>query len=190
MKDRSTTLLAKPKTRGSNAFKAALDPLKTNPHFAQVGIGVIDFTRDHNAPDIWLFNEDKAYRIGSATKIAILLAATQLRCDVRKILDLHIISTPAEFDALFSNKKLWEKAKAPKPEMKDPSSIVVGATARTPLTGPILDDVVIGMDEDANLVWRSSRSSPAEPSPLRCRRPSRLPARAIRAWHRRTPTCR
>ena len=35
----------------------------------------------------------------------------------------------------------------------DPSSIVVWATARTPLTGPILDDVVIGMDEDANLVW-------------------------------------
>jgi len=35
----------------------------------------------------------------------------------------------------------------------DPSSIVIWATARTPLTGPILDDVVIGMDEDANLVW-------------------------------------
>lgn len=34
-----------------------------------------------------------------------------------------------------------------------PRSIVVWATARTPLTGPIIDDVVIGMDEDANLVW-------------------------------------
>lgn len=35
----------------------------------------------------------------------------------------------------------------------DPSSIVVWATARTPLAGPILDEVVIGIDEDANLVW-------------------------------------
>jgi hypothetical protein len=35
----------------------------------------------------------------------------------------------------------------------DPSSIVVWATARTPLAGPVIDDVVIGIDEDANLVW-------------------------------------
>ena len=35
----------------------------------------------------------------------------------------------------------------------DPDSIVVWATARTPLAGPILDQVVIGIDEDANLVW-------------------------------------
>ena len=35
----------------------------------------------------------------------------------------------------------------------DPSSIVVWATARTPLAGPVLDEVVIGIDEDANLVW-------------------------------------
>jgi hypothetical protein len=35
----------------------------------------------------------------------------------------------------------------------DPSSIVVWTTTRTPLAGPILDEVVIGIDEDANLVW-------------------------------------
>jgi hypothetical protein len=35
----------------------------------------------------------------------------------------------------------------------DPASIIVWATARTPLAGPILDQVVIGIDEDANLVW-------------------------------------
>ena len=29
----------------------------------------------------------------------------------------------------------------------------VWATARTPLAGPVLDEVVIGIDEDANLVW-------------------------------------
>jgi Beta-lactamase enzyme family len=118
MGDRAGTRLPRPKTRGSDAFKAALDPLKTNAHFAQVGIGVIDFTRDHLAPDIWLFNEDKPYRIGSASKIAVLLAATQLRCDVRNILDLHPqIVEPKHLDALFANPKLWEKAKAPKTEM-------------------------------------------------------------------------
>jgi hypothetical protein len=35
----------------------------------------------------------------------------------------------------------------------DPNSIVVWATARTPLAGPVLDQVVIGIDDDANLVW-------------------------------------
>jgi hypothetical protein len=35
----------------------------------------------------------------------------------------------------------------------DPRSLVVWATAATPLVGPMLDEVVIGTDEDANLVW-------------------------------------
>ncbi|MER5335828.1 hypothetical protein [Micromonospora sp. NPDC002717] len=35
----------------------------------------------------------------------------------------------------------------------DSRSLVVWATAATPLAGPVLDEVVIGTDEDANLVW-------------------------------------
>jgi hypothetical protein len=35
----------------------------------------------------------------------------------------------------------------------DARSLVVWATAATPLVGPILDEVVVGIDEDANLVW-------------------------------------
>ena len=35
----------------------------------------------------------------------------------------------------------------------DTRSLVVWATAATPLVGPVLDEVVIGTDEDANLVW-------------------------------------
>jgi hypothetical protein len=35
----------------------------------------------------------------------------------------------------------------------DPRSLVVWATAATPLAGPVLDEVAIGTDEDANLVW-------------------------------------
>jgi len=35
----------------------------------------------------------------------------------------------------------------------DRSSLVVWPTATTPLTGPALDDVVLGVDEDANVLW-------------------------------------
>jgi hypothetical protein len=35
----------------------------------------------------------------------------------------------------------------------DTNSMVMWATAPTPVAGPILDDVVIGIDEDANVVW-------------------------------------
>jgi hypothetical protein len=38
-----------------------------------------------------------------------------------------------------------------------PSSLVVWATTATPLLGPVLDEVVIGIDEDANLVWAVER---------------------------------
>jgi hypothetical protein len=39
----------------------------------------------------------------------------------------------------------------------DPRSLVVWATAATPLAGPVRDEVVIGIDEDANLVWAVER---------------------------------
>jgi hypothetical protein len=35
----------------------------------------------------------------------------------------------------------------------DARSLVIWATAATPLIGPLLDEVVIGIDEDANLIW-------------------------------------
>ena len=35
----------------------------------------------------------------------------------------------------------------------DARSLILWATASTPLIGPVLDEVVLGMDEDANLVW-------------------------------------
>jgi hypothetical protein len=35
----------------------------------------------------------------------------------------------------------------------DRSSLVIWPTAATPLSGPMLDDVVLGVDEDANLLW-------------------------------------
>jgi hypothetical protein len=35
----------------------------------------------------------------------------------------------------------------------DRRALVVWPTAATPLAGPVLDDVVLGVDEDANLIW-------------------------------------
>jgi hypothetical protein len=57
-------------------------------------------------------------------------------------------------------------------------SLVVWATALTPLVGPVLDDVVIGIDEDANLVWAveqvvGGRTLETPPAP-----PNRVPAEA------------
>lgn len=51
-----------------------------------------------------------------------------------------------------------------------PRSLVLWATARTPLVGPVLDEVVIGIDEDANLVWAveqviAGRTMPTPPVP-------------------------
>src|SRR4051812_48521695 len=40
-----------------------------------------------------------------------------------------------------------------RPPGLDARSLVVWATAATPLAGPVLDEIVIGIDEDANLVW-------------------------------------
>jgi hypothetical protein len=81
----------------------------------------------------------------------------------------------------------------------DPASIVVWATARTPLAGPILDQVVIGIDEDANLVWAVEQivagqtlltpDPPPDPAPVQADptvqpRFSYLPMTPIpRYWH-------
>ena len=35
----------------------------------------------------------------------------------------------------------------------DRSSLVVWPTATTPLSGPVMDDVILGVDEDANVLW-------------------------------------
>jgi hypothetical protein len=39
----------------------------------------------------------------------------------------------------------------------DPRSLVLWAVAASPLVGPVLDEVTVGIDEDANLVWAVER---------------------------------
>jgi hypothetical protein len=52
----------------------------------------------------------------------------------------------------------------------DDRSLVLWATAATPLVGPVLDEVTVGIDEDANLVWAverrlRGRDVPSDPDP-------------------------
>jgi hypothetical protein len=119
MGDRSKTKLPVPTAHGPTAFKDALDNAVGKAHdFQDAGIVVIDFTGNALSPNIWLHNPAKAFRIGSASKIAMMLAAVQLRLDVRQILAMSpkIISTAAEFDTLYANPKLWAKSKGPRSE--------------------------------------------------------------------------
>ena len=134
MRDRATTRLPKPTPTGPGGFKSALDPLATQADFKDAGIGILDFTVDPKNPNVWLHNENKAFRIGSASKIAMMLAAVQLRLDVRRILALNIISTPAEFDDLYKNVKLWNKTKAPRDQVID-----IAEPTSVPLISNILD---------------------------------------------------
>ena len=134
MRDRATTRLPKPATTGPDAFKLALNPIATQDDFKDAGIGVIDFTVDPKNPNIWLHNPDKPFRIGSASKIAMMLAAVQLRLDVRRIQELNIISTAADFDALFRNTKFWKKAKPPQAEMQ-----AIAEPGSVPLVSNIFD---------------------------------------------------
>jgi hypothetical protein len=77
--------------------------------FSDLGIGVIDFTADVMAPEVWLHNGDRPWRIASTGKIAILLAAVQLRDDVRRVKATGLIS-PEQFDDLFAMRALWAKS--------------------------------------------------------------------------------
>ncbi|SRR6266508_2344111 len=120
MGDRTTTRLPKPANTGPAPFTTALDAIAADARFKDAGIGVIDFTEfPGKPPKVWLSKKaDQPFRIGSASKIAVMLAAVQLRLDVRRILDLHIISTADEFNALYADRKLWKKAKSPQSEMQ------------------------------------------------------------------------
>jgi hypothetical protein len=141
--DRAKTKLAKPLTSGPTDFKDALKHLETDVDLKDSGIGVIDFTADPLKPHVWLHNGDQPFRIGSASKIAMALAAVQLRLDVRRIQGLGIISTAAEFDELFRNPKLWRKAKAPQSEVQQ-----IATAAGAPLISRIFDFAKSPIDFD------------------------------------------
>ncbi len=117
-RDRTATKLPTPTTTGPAPFKAALDSIATDADFSDAGIGVIDFTDDFLHPNVWVHNPATSFRIGSASKIGMMLAAVQLRLDVRSVLGLNIITAPGDFDSVFGDPKLWRKAKPPQTQMQ------------------------------------------------------------------------
>jgi hypothetical protein len=112
LKQPAPPALPKPaNTTGAKSLAVRLDPIKAQPEFKDLSIGVVDFTADRMDPKIWLHQEDESWRMCSAGKLAILLAAAQLREDVRAVRALNIVTTAADFDDLFALPKLWKQSK-------------------------------------------------------------------------------
>lgn len=68
------------------------------------------------------------------------------------------------------------------------SSLVVWPTVATPLTGPPLDEVIVGIDEDANLLWAIERRAGGRelaPAPAEPLTPGPPPAGQLRASTRK-----
>jgi hypothetical protein len=88
-----------------------MDPLVFN-RWKKVSFGVVDFTADRMNPKVFLHKEDIAWRMGSTGKIAILLAAAQLRDDVRNVKALPgLVMSPTEFDHVFAT--IWARSANP-----------------------------------------------------------------------------
>jgi len=116
------TELALPKNtvdaHGSNdpmvtALDQMMDGLTSAPDMSiprrweDVGVGVVNFTKDPKNPTVWLHNGEKIWRVASTGKISVLLSAVQLRDDVRLVKEVTGSTDPAEYDRLFANPDLW-----------------------------------------------------------------------------------
>jgi hypothetical protein len=99
--------VTKPTTTASLATK--LSPIAANPLLAGLGIGVVDFTNNPTSPRVWLHNGDEVWQIASTAKIAILLAAVQLRHDVRQVREYNSSWSPDELDQIFET--IWAESK-------------------------------------------------------------------------------
>jgi hypothetical protein len=109
LKSLSSPLPTPKNTTGANSLAAKLDPIGADAKFNDIGIGVVDFTSSVTTPKIWLHNEGLSWRMGSTGKIFILLAAVQLREDVRKVKATGLVSSAADFDELFAT--IWKRSK-------------------------------------------------------------------------------
>jgi len=105
------TKLQKPRnTTGADDLDAKLKSIGSDRRFSDWGIGVVDFTKSVMLPKVWLHNGDDSWRVGSTGKIAILLAAFQLRDDVLTVQATKLLKKPEEYDDLFAMDKLWRMA--------------------------------------------------------------------------------
>jgi hypothetical protein len=76
--------------------------------YDDLGVAVADFTKDPKAPRIWLHNSGNPWRIASTGKVSVLLAAVQLRDDVRLVKEVTNLTDPKAYDELFANPELWK----------------------------------------------------------------------------------
>lgn len=91
------------------------DPMVTNLEsminadlgLIDLGIGVANFTKDPGKPQTFLHNGPDPWRIASTGKLAVLLAAVQLRDDVRLVKESTGSTDPKAYDALFAMPELW-----------------------------------------------------------------------------------
>ncbi len=114
---------------------------------ARVDLGGFPPDRSHLATmllvDLVVSHADDWFTFPIATRIGTILTLHSV--EVRDAFDeVTALEVPADW-SLFRVSGL------------DPSSLVIWPTVATPLTGPALDDVVVGIDEDANLLWAVER---------------------------------
>jgi hypothetical protein len=107
----SSAPLPKP-INSTGSLSSKLNPIAQKTRFKDLGIGVVDFKNGFDNPKVWLHNGDKPWRIFSSGKLSILLAAVQLRNDVRKVIKEELVATPEDLDTLFS--KIWKRSKESK----------------------------------------------------------------------------
>jgi hypothetical protein len=98
-----------PPANNDAQFTTRMTPVAQNPRFKDVSFAVVDFTADRFNPRIFLHKADIPWRMGSTGKIAVLLAAAQLRDDVQNVKEAldaaGLVASPTDFDDLFST--IW-----------------------------------------------------------------------------------
>jgi hypothetical protein len=125
LRDPQVTRLPEPiSTTGSGSLADALSQFDVPSRFPDMGIGIAYFPNlqppetepafQFRTPRIWLHNAAMPMRIASTAKVLLMLAAVQLREDVRAIQrwnrNANVLQGPADYDRLFAMPQLWKRA--------------------------------------------------------------------------------
>jgi hypothetical protein len=129
------------------AYPGAPNPRWWQIEDARVDLGGFPPDRSHLATmllvDLVVSHADDWFTFPIATRVGTVVTLHTVQ--VRDAFDdLTALEPPADW-SLFRVTGL------------DPTSLVIWPTVATALTGPTLDDVVVGIDEDANLLWAVER---------------------------------
>jgi hypothetical protein len=138
--DPAATKLPRPtNSTGALSLSPKLDPIGADPRWAHLGIGVVDLTT-FGSPKIWIYNAEDPWRIASTAKLTLLLAAVQLRDDVRWLFQQGFIASAKDGDELFKMPELWRRS-------KNPVTARLGQTTRPPRISTIFNFPASGLPE-------------------------------------------